>query len=104
MDKETVQRIMDNPQYQSIVRARSAFGWWLTALLCVVYYGFTLIIAFDKPLLATPIADGLTTSWGIPAGFGIIVFSVIITGIYVRRSNRKYDAVIAEIVKKEAKS
>lgn len=103
MKQEMTQRIRDNPDYQSVIRERNAFGWFLTILLCIVYYGFTLIIAFDKPLLATPIAKGWVTSWGMPIGFGIILFSVIITGIYVRRSNQEYDAAIKAVLEKEAK-
>ncbi|MDR3323477.1 MAG: DUF485 domain-containing protein [Zoogloeaceae bacterium] len=105
MTQQTLtQRIMANPQYQSVVRERSRFGWALTVLLCIAYYGFTLIIAFDKPLLATPISGGMVTSWGIPVGFGLIFLSVVMTGIYVRRSNHKFDAVIAGVLAKEVKS
>ncbi|MDR1661483.1 MAG: DUF485 domain-containing protein [Azoarcus sp.] len=95
-------RIMGNPGYRALVDARNAFGWRLTRLLCLVYYGFILLIAFDKPLLARPLGEGMTTSLGIPAGFGIILFSVLITGLYVRRANIRYDAAIREILAGEA--
>jgi uncharacterized membrane protein (DUF485 family) len=94
---------MNNPEYQSLVRERNRFGWQLTLMICVIYYGFIMIIAFDKPLLAMPLSSGMATTWGIPVGFGIILISVILTGIYVRRANVKYDAMTRKILKEEMK-
>ncbi|MDR1889964.1 MAG: DUF485 domain-containing protein [Zoogloeaceae bacterium] len=104
MTTQLSQRIMSNPEYQSLVQERSAFGWWLTLLLCIVYYGFIMLIAFNKAFLATPLGEGMTTSLGIPVGFGVILFSVITTGIYVYRANTKYDAIIRKILEKEVKA
>ena len=41
------------------------------------------------------------TTWGIPIGFGVIVFTVVITAIYVQRANSEYDE-LTEKVKREA--
>ena len=30
-------------------------------------------------------------TWGIPLGLFVILFTVVITGIYVRRANSQYD-------------
>ena len=43
-------------------------------------------------------SDGVSTL-GIPIGVGVIVFTVVITGIYVRRANGEFDKLKAEIVK-----
>jgi uncharacterized membrane protein (DUF485 family) len=72
----------------------------LTFAMMVVYYGFILLIAFRKDLLATPIGAGVMT-WGIPIGFGVIVFTIAITAIYVQRANSEYDE-LSEKVKREA--
>ncbi len=40
---------------------------------------------------------------GVPIGMGVIVFTIVITGIYVRRANTEFDALTAEILAKEAK-
>ena len=93
-----VARIEANPAYQELKRKRSSFGWILTILMLVVYYGFIGLIAFDKAFLAQPIGDGVT-SIGIPMAFGVIVFTVLITGIYVYRANSEYDRLTAEILK-----
>ncbi|MDR0633482.1 MAG: DUF485 domain-containing protein [Azoarcus sp.] len=103
MATELSTRIMANPDYQALVRERNTFAWWLTQLLCVVYYGFILLIAFNKPLLAMPLGEGMATSLGIPVGFGIILLAVTITGVYVHRANTKYDAAIHKILAEESR-
>ncbi|MDR0996525.1 MAG: DUF485 domain-containing protein [Zoogloeaceae bacterium] len=95
------ERIRQNPDYQALLGERNAFGWLLTAIICILYYGFILAIAFDKELLATPVSASGVTSWGIPIAFGIIVVAVALTGIYVRRANGRYDAIIKKILEKE---
>lgn len=98
MESDLVQRIESNPKYQQLVAKRTSFGWTLTALMMVVYYGYILLIAFNKEFLATRIGDSVIT-WGIPIGLFVIVFTVVITGIYVWRANREFDELTAEIRK-----
>ena len=68
----------------------------------VVYYGYIALIAFDKPFLAQPFGDGVT-SLGIPIGMGVIVFTILITALYVRKANSEYDKLTAEILKEASK-
>lgn len=97
-----VAKIEANPKYHELRRKRSTFGWVLTIIMMVVYYGYIALIAFDKSFLAQPIGSGVTTL-GIPLGMGVIVFTIIITGIYVRRANGEYDRLTAEILKEASK-
>ena len=97
-----VARIEANPKYHELKRKRSSFGWLLTVLMLLVYYGYIGLIAFDKELLAKPLGAGVTTL-GIPIGLGVIVFTVIITGIYVRRANREFDAATRDILRDATK-
>ena len=61
----------------------------LTAAMLVVYFGFVLLIAFDKELLGRLLTSGL--SLGILLGV-IVVFSTwVLTWIYVGWANRKYE-------------
>lgn len=102
MEDKTVAKIVANPKYQRLVSTRSRFGWMLTAIMMIVYYGYIAIIAFDKDLFATRLGEGVMTL-GIPVGFGVIVFTIIITGIYVRRANSEFDALTQDIVKESGK-
>ena len=98
MSDPVVDKIQSHPKYQQLRAKRSSFGWTLTILMLVVYYGYIALIAFNKPFLATPIGAGVTTL-GIPIGMGVIVFTIVITAIYVRRANSEYDDLTAEILK-----
>jgi uncharacterized membrane protein (DUF485 family) len=102
MTDPVVDKIQKNPKYLELRRKRSSFGWLLTLLMMVVYYGYIALIAFNKPFLAQPIGAGVTTL-GIPIGMGVIVFTVLITGIYVRRANSEFDELTTEILKDAAK-
>ena len=66
--------------------------------MMIVYYGFILLVAFNKPFLATRLGEGVTTI-GMPIGLGVIVFTIVITGIYVRRANTEFDRLTDEIAK-----
>ena len=97
-----VAKIEASPKYHELRNKRGNFGWTLTILLMVVYYGYIALLAFNKPFLAQPIGAGVT-SLGIPIGMGVIVFTIVITGIYVRRANDEYDRLTAEILKEASK-
>ena len=102
MSDSIVARIEANPKYHELRRKRNAFGWTLTVLMLVVYFGYIALIAFNKPFLAQPIGNGVTTL-GIPIGMGVIVFTILITGIYVRRANGEYDTMTTEILAEASK-
>jgi len=102
MDTDLTTRIASDPKYQELKAKRSSFGWWLTLAMLVVYYGFIVLVAFNKPVLATRLGEGVTTI-GMPIGLGVIVFTVVITGIYVRRANREFDALSDEVAKEALK-
>ena len=98
MSDPVVEKIQRHPKYQELRARRNPLGVVLTILMLVVYFGYIGLIAFDKAFLAQPIGDGVT-SIGIPMAFGVIVFTVLITGIYVYRANSEYDRLTAEILK-----
>ena len=90
MEADLVHRILNNPSYQKLKAKRTRLGWWLALAMMVVYYGFILLVAFDKEFLSRRIGSGVMTI-GIPIGFGVIVFTIGITAYYVNRANREFD-------------
>ena len=98
MAEDLTTRISGLPEYQQLKASRSSFGWVLTISMLVVYYGFILLVAFNKEFLATRIGAGVTT-WGMPIGLGVILFTIIITAIYVKRANSEFDALTDRIQK-----
>lgn len=97
MTDPMVERIQRNPKYLQLKSTRGRYGWTLAILMLIVYYGYIALIAFDKEFLAKPIGAGVTTI-GIPIGMAVIVFSIVITGLYVRRANSEFDALTREII------
>jgi uncharacterized membrane protein (DUF485 family) len=102
MEMDLANRIASHPKYQELKAKRSSFGWTLTVLMMVVYYGFIALVAYNKELMATKIGSGVTTL-GMPIGLFVIAFTIIITGIYVRRANSEYDDLTEEIKKAVSK-
>lgn len=96
MQADMVERIAAHPKYQELKAKRSRLGGWLTIAMLAVYYGFILLVAFNKEFLATRLGEGVTTI-GMPLGLGVIVFTIVITAIYVRRANGEFDRLADEI-------
>ena len=98
MEDDLVQRIANHPKYQELKAKRTSLGWWLTAAMMIVYYGFIILVAYFKPLMSTRIGEGVTT-WGMPVGLFVIVFTIVITAIYVRKANNEFDTMSEQIAK-----
>jgi len=98
MEDDLAQRIASHPKYQELKAKRTSFGWWLSLAGMVAYYGFILLVAFDKPLLAQKIGGGVMTL-GMPLGVAVIVFTIVITWVYIRRANSEFDSLTEQIVK-----
>ena len=97
MDADLLAKIQANPKYQTLKSRRTRFGWILTVVMLIAYFGYIGLIAFDKAFLARPIGAGVT-SLGIPVGIGLILLTVLLTGIYVWRANGEYDRLTREII------
>ena len=82
---------MSEPQSQ--VRELDAARWRvalaLTAAMVVLYFGFILLVAYGRPLLAVQVVPGLTL--GILLGALVIVISWLLTWVYVRWAATHYD-------------
>lgn len=100
MKEDMVARIRNNPDFQALVKKRTGFAWMLTIAMLIVYFGFILLVAFNKPFLATPLGSGVMTV-GIPIGLGVIISAFVLTGIYVAKANSEFDVLI-EKIKQEA--
>jgi uncharacterized membrane protein (DUF485 family) len=102
MRDELGDRIRANPKYQELVSKRNSYSWMMTILMLLVYYGYIVLVAFNKEFLAQKTGAGVT-SYGIPIGVGVIVFTIIITGIYIRRANTEFDALKEQVIKEATK-
>ncbi len=91
MNKELVDKIKANPDYQELIAKRSGFSIKLSIAMLVVYFTFILTIAFNPSALGTPISSDSVTTIGIPIGIAVIIFAFVLTGIYTSRANGEFD-------------
>ena len=93
------QAILRSPSFQALVSSRNRFGWPRALRMRVIYVGFILLVAYDKPLLAQKVGGG-TISLGIVLGLGVILSAFVLTGVYVARANGRFDE-LTEQLKRE---
>lgn len=78
------------------LRALDSARWRIAILLTVammaVYFGFILLVAYNKPFLSRLIVPGLSV--GILLGALVIVSAWVLIWLYVRWANNHYDAAI----------
>lgn len=67
----------------------------LTAGVLLSYYGFIFLVAFQKDTMGTELVPGL--SIGIALGASVIAIAWVLTVIYVKWANGKYDRELAVI-------
>ncbi|MEW5775022.1 MAG: DUF485 domain-containing protein [Thermodesulfobacteriota bacterium] len=87
---------LDKAKFDELVRKRWTVSLSLTAVMLLIYYGFVLILAFDKELLSGKVAGGSMTLW-IPVGIAVIVSAWALTGAYVAWANGAYDRMVKGI-------
>ena len=91
---KSTREMLDSAEFRTLVSRRWTVSVLLLACLFILYYGYILLIAFDKPFLAQKIGE--YTTLGIPLGVGVIVGSWILTAIYVVWANG-HDAEVARL-------
>ena len=87
------------PEYAALTRARKKIMWPLSLATIIAYFALILTIAFEPAALGTPIGNGVT-SIGMVLGLGVILFCMVITGIYVYYANRVLEPLTRAIVQK----
>lgn len=93
------EQIRQLPEYIELTRARKKIVWPLSIAVIAAYFALILAIAFSPASLGAPIGDGVT-SIGVALGLGIIVYCMIITGIYVTYANRVIEPLTRAVAKK----
>ena len=94
----TSAKVLADPKFQEMVSVRNSYSWICTVLMLIAYFGFILLIAFEPALLGSKIGDGVTTL-GVPVGLGVILFTIAITAVYVKKANTDFDAMKDAVIK-----
>jgi uncharacterized membrane protein (DUF485 family) len=93
------EQIRQLPEYVELTRARKKIVWPLSIAVIAAYFALILTIAFYPSSLGTPLGNGVT-SVGIALGLSVIIYCMIITGIYVAYANRVIEPLTRAIAKK----
>ena len=100
--QDVLDRVTKNPKFHEFIAMRSRYSIIMAIVSAAIYYGFILLVAFDKELLAKKVGAGVT-SLGVPLGVGVIVITIVLTWIYVRRANSEFDATNEAIISEAQK-
>lgn len=80
---------------RDLARRRGTVAATLSLAVVVVYFGFLLLVAFAKPFMGTLLVPGL--SIGIVLGALVIVAAWLLTLVYVRWANTRFDAAVRRL-------
>ena len=89
MTPNNVRALLESADLRHLIARRWRVSLLLTATLFVVYYGFILLVALDKPRLSVRLGEA--TTLGIVLGVLVIVLSWVLTAAYVVWANLAYD-------------
>jgi uncharacterized membrane protein (DUF485 family) len=87
--------VLDSVEFRRLVAARWRVSLVLTALLFLLYYGYIVLIATNRPLVSRTVS-GSTTA-GILIAAGVIAGAWVLTAAYVVWANRQYDPAVAKL-------
>ena len=85
--------------FTKLAKERRTVSLRLTLAMMFIYFGFILLVAFNKSLMGSLILPGL--SWGILLGALVIIAAWVLIYIYVRWSNNYYDPKIEKLIRNE---
>lgn len=97
MSKLKKEDILDDPDFKDLSKQKNTISTILTILELVIYFGFIALIAYNKPFLAEKLSAGGSATIGIPIAIGTIIFSWVLTGIYIWWANAKYDVLVKKV-------
>lgn len=97
MNADLAKKISQHPSYKELVTARTRYGWVMTSLVLTIYFGFIYLVAFHKEHLTKKVSENSIITYSIPVGIAVIMCTVLLTGLYVRRANKEFDAMNAKI-------
>ncbi len=84
---------------RALANQRWRVSLWLTGAMMFVYFGFILLVAFNKELMGKTLVPGL--SIGILLGVLTIITAWVLIYVYVSWTNKNYDDQLASLRKRD---
>ncbi|HET7754162.1 MAG TPA: DUF485 domain-containing protein [Anaeromyxobacteraceae bacterium] len=89
--------VLESPEFKALVKKRWTVSMVLLVTLFVTYYGFVLLIAGNRELMAQKIGEYVTLA--IPVGVAVIFAAFALTWAYVAWANHTYDPEVDRLKK-----
>jgi uncharacterized membrane protein (DUF485 family) len=86
-----LQTIQDHPAFRQLARERTRLGVGMSIVMAAAYFAYILTIAFWPRSLGHPLWEGTVITWGFLIGVGLIALGFLLTAVYVRRANSRFD-------------
>jgi uncharacterized membrane protein (DUF485 family) len=93
--EKSVHEMLESQAFKGMVKKRWTVSIILTLCLFLLYYGYIMLVAVNKPFLAQKI--GKYTTLGIPMGVGVIIGAWVLTAIYVVWANTVHDVEVERL-------
>ena len=87
--KHSPHELIELPIFHALVRKRWTMSFFLLFLLFFTYYGYISLIAFKRDLMIVKVGGSINI--GLVLAELVILFSWILTLIYVNWANMSYD-------------
>lgn len=84
-----VRSVLESKEFKDLVAKRARVSTVLMIMLFLLYYGFILLIGYNKPFLAQKIGESATL--GIPLAVAVIILAWLLTLVYVVWANAIFD-------------
>lgn len=98
-NNNVVEQVLKHPKYADLVRKRTKVSLIFFGLTLAIYSGFILTMAYLPEVFAEPLGTAWTMSVGLVVGLMVACSAVILIATYVYISNKKFDPLLAEIVR-----
>ena len=91
---------LNDSRVEELIKKQDFLSNFFTFLVLLMYFSFIIIIAFN-PIFFSQTYNDMVITYGIICGFSIIIFSIILTFIYVLVSNKMLDDLRNQILNDE---
>lgn len=98
MNRSSMNRVLQHPDFKKMEQEKNRISWFFSFLIFAVYVAYILYIGINPEFFGRPLIAGSVITVGIYAGIFIILFSIVLTGLYVRMVNRKFDEVTRKVI------
>ncbi len=99
MQNDVVEQVLKHPKYVELVKSRTRISMIFFGLTLAIYSGFILTMAYLPEVFAKPLGPNWTMSVGLVVGLLVACSAVILIASYVYISNKKFDPLLADILR-----